>query len=108
MQASERIQEGDSTPAAGATEAMQADDVVASISTLYCINIDYLSIIEAGTPSTRPRPLRAGAPSISVGSGVRRTLIGMGYFSLTRFKNKQTGVRVTSNFGLTPPPINKP
>ncbi|GBP64061.1 hypothetical protein EVAR_44144_1 [Eumeta japonica] len=34
MKASEQINDGASTPAVGATEAMQVDDVIASISTL--------------------------------------------------------------------------
>ncbi|GBP72936.1 hypothetical protein EVAR_41152_1 [Eumeta japonica] len=40
---SEQINDGASTPAAGAAEAMQVDDVIASTSTLGCIDIDYIS-----------------------------------------------------------------
>ncbi|GBP82705.1 hypothetical protein EVAR_64593_1 [Eumeta japonica] len=42
QKASEQIDDGASTPAPGATEAMQADDVNACISTLDCINIAQL------------------------------------------------------------------
>ncbi|GBP75442.1 hypothetical protein EVAR_53254_1 [Eumeta japonica] len=41
MKASEHINDGASTATARATEAMQVHDVVASISTLDCIDIDY-------------------------------------------------------------------
>ncbi|GBP39382.1 hypothetical protein EVAR_95833_1 [Eumeta japonica] len=40
MKASEQIDDGASTPAAGVTEAMQVDDIIVSISTLDCIDID--------------------------------------------------------------------
>ncbi|GBP07399.1 hypothetical protein EVAR_4772_1 [Eumeta japonica] len=40
MKVSEQINDGASTPAAVATEAVQADDVIASISTLDCIDVD--------------------------------------------------------------------
>ncbi|GBP05128.1 hypothetical protein EVAR_3447_1 [Eumeta japonica] len=36
MKASEQINDGASTPVAGATDAMQADDIIASTSTLNC------------------------------------------------------------------------
>ncbi|GBP67231.1 hypothetical protein EVAR_45064_1 [Eumeta japonica] len=42
MKASEQINDGDIIPVAGATEAMQMDDLIASISTLDCIDIDYV------------------------------------------------------------------
>ncbi|GBP29699.1 hypothetical protein EVAR_13622_1 [Eumeta japonica] len=41
MKASEQINDGTSTPAAGATEATQVEDVTASISKRDCIDIDY-------------------------------------------------------------------
>ncbi|GBP60926.1 hypothetical protein EVAR_51489_1 [Eumeta japonica] len=42
MKVSEQINDGASTPAAGAAEAMQVDDVIASTSTLDCRDIDYV------------------------------------------------------------------
>ncbi|GBP43209.1 hypothetical protein EVAR_39265_1 [Eumeta japonica] len=42
LKGSEQINDGTSTPAAGATEAMQVDDVIASILTLDCIDIDHV------------------------------------------------------------------
>ncbi|GBP76754.1 hypothetical protein EVAR_58478_1 [Eumeta japonica] len=44
MKASEQIDEGASTPAPRATEAVQVDDVVASTSTLDCTDVDYVRI----------------------------------------------------------------
>ncbi|GBP50186.1 hypothetical protein EVAR_97186_1 [Eumeta japonica] len=40
MKASEQSDDGASAPAGGATEAMQVDDVIASVSILDCINVD--------------------------------------------------------------------
>ncbi|GBP64458.1 hypothetical protein EVAR_46222_1 [Eumeta japonica] len=42
MKASEQINDDAITPAAEATEVMQVDDVIASTSTLDCIDIDYV------------------------------------------------------------------
>ncbi|GBP32578.1 hypothetical protein EVAR_23990_1 [Eumeta japonica] len=42
MKVSEQINDGTSTPAAGATQAVQVDDLIASISTLDYIDIDYV------------------------------------------------------------------
>ncbi|GBP47712.1 hypothetical protein EVAR_14243_1 [Eumeta japonica] len=42
MKVSEQINDGASTPAAGATESMQVGDVIASISTLGCMDFDYV------------------------------------------------------------------
>ncbi|GBP44957.1 hypothetical protein EVAR_84448_1 [Eumeta japonica] len=42
MKAFEYINDGASAPSAGATEIMHVDDVIASISKLSCIDIDYV------------------------------------------------------------------
>ncbi|GBP37764.1 hypothetical protein EVAR_29966_1 [Eumeta japonica] len=42
MKTSEQINDGASTRAVEATEAMQVDNVIASISTMDCIDIDYV------------------------------------------------------------------
>ncbi|GBP33708.1 hypothetical protein EVAR_17034_1 [Eumeta japonica] len=40
MKASEQSDDGASAPAGGATETMQVDDVIATVSILDCINVD--------------------------------------------------------------------
>ncbi|GBP15471.1 hypothetical protein EVAR_9256_1 [Eumeta japonica] len=44
MKVSKHTTDGASTPAAGTTEAMQVDEVIASITTLECIDIEYVRI----------------------------------------------------------------